>query len=266
MAHPVSNRTCRTCDRHIRCGDFRRRGSSRVAGDRQRWAHRAKDRRDAFRISNRRAVRAFRCRPATRAGATRLRYATLARYGDLAGVSLDAEVSCNGARFRENLLFTHRGLSGPAILQISSYWDGREPIHIDLLPDRDGAAWLRAEHASSARLDTLLGQHLPKRFAQQWSEAQDATLPMSQLSDARLQALGRLLNDWPLLPSGTLGYNKAEVTLGGIDTRELSSKTMAANKVPGLFFVGEVVDVTGHLGGHNFQWAWASGHAAGLAA
>ena len=191
---------------------------------------------------------------------------TLARYGDLAGVSLDAEVSCNGARFRENLLFTHRGLSGPAILQISSYWDGREPIHIDLLPDRDGAAWLRAEHASSARLDTLLGQHLPKRFAQQWSEAQDATLPMSQLSDDRLQALGRLLNDWPLLPSGTLGYNKAEVTLGGIDTRELSSKTMAANKVPGLFFVGEVVDVTGHLGGHNFQWAWASGHAAGLAA
>jgi len=192
--------------------------------------------------------------------------ATLARYGDLAGVSLDAEVSCNGGRFRENLLFTHRGLSGPAILQISSYWNGREPIHIDLLPDRDGAAWLRAEHASSARLHAVLGQHLPKRFAQQWSEAQDATQPMSRLSDARVQALGMSLNDWPLLPSGTLGYNKAEVTLGGVDTRELSSKTMEAARVPGLFFIGEVVDVTGHLGGYNFQWAWASGHAAGLAA
>lgn len=191
---------------------------------------------------------------------------TLARYDHLAGVSLDVEVSCNGGRFRENLLFTHRGLSGPAILQISSYWNGKEPIHIDLLPGRDGAAWLRAEQASSARLDTILGQHWPKRFAQQWSAAQDATLPMNQLSDVRLQALGALLNDWPLLPSGTLGYNKAEVTLGGVDTRELSSKTMEATRVPGLFFIGEVVDVTGHLGGYNFQWAWASGHAAGCAA
>ncbi len=192
--------------------------------------------------------------------------AMLARYGDLAGVSLDADVSCNGARFHESLLFTHRGLSGPAILQISSYWNGREPIRIDVLPGRDGASWLRAERASPMRLDTLLAQHLPKRFVQQWSAAHDACVPIHQLSDARLRVLGGLLNDWPLLPSGTLGYNKAEVTLGGVDTRELSSKTMETTHVPGLYFIGEVVDVTGHLGGHNFQWAWASGHAAGGAA
>jgi predicted Rossmann fold flavoprotein len=191
---------------------------------------------------------------------------TLERYGELAGVSLDASVSCGGARFRENVLFTHRGLSGPAILQISSYWNGREPICIDLLPQCDCTAWLRSKRESTARLDTLLGQRLPKRFAQQWSVAHDAVAPLSELSDARIEELGATLARWRVLPSGTLGYNKAEVTLGGVDTRELSSKTMAASEVPGLFFIGEVVDVTGHLGGHNFQWAWASGHAAGLAA
>ena len=191
---------------------------------------------------------------------------TLDRYGDLAGVSLDAAVSCNGARFRENLLFTHRGLSGPAILQISSYWDGREPICIDLFAGCDPTAWLRSKRASPARLDTLLAQRLPKRFAQQWSAAHDAVAPLSELSEARIEELGAALGRWCVFPSGTLGYNKAEVTLGGVDTRELSSKTMAASKVRGLFFIGEVVDVTGHLGGHNFQWAWASGHAAGIVA
>ncbi len=191
---------------------------------------------------------------------------TLDRYGDLAGVSLDASVSCGGARFRENVLFTHRGLSGPAILQISSYWNGGDAISIDLLPETDGIAWLRSRRDSAARLDTLLAQHLPKRFAQQWSAAHGAILPLSELPDARIDEIGAALGRWSVIPSGTLGYNKAEVTLGGVDTRELSSKTMASSKVPGLFFIGEVVDVTGHLGGHNFQWAWASGNAAGLVA
>lgn len=191
---------------------------------------------------------------------------TLGRYGDLAGVSVDASVSCGGAVFRENVLFTHRGLSGPAILQTSSYWNGRDPICIDLLPGCDAVAWLRSKREASARLDTLLAQRLPKRFAQQWAKAHAAAAPLGELSDARVEEIGAALSRWCVLPSGTLGYNKAEVTLGGVDTRELSSKTMASSKVPGLFFIGEVVDVTGHLGGHNFQWAWASGHAAGLAA
>jgi predicted Rossmann fold flavoprotein len=188
---------------------------------------------------------------------------TLSRYGDLSGISVDAAVSCAGGRFRENLLFTHRGLSGPAILQISSYWNGKEPLSIDLLPDIDATEWLVGERASPARLDNLLAQRLPKRLAQQWCVAHQAVAPMHQLETERLAELAAQLHDWAVLPSGTLGYNKAEVTLGGVDTRELSSKTMAATRMPGLYFIGEVVDVTGHLGGYNFQWAWASGHAAG---
>jgi len=187
----------------------------------------------------------------------------LARYGDLSGVSVDAEVACNGGRFRENLLFTHRGLSGPAILQISSYWDGRSPLSIDLLPGTDAHAWLAAHRQSDARLPNLLAERLPKRFAQAWCAAHDAAVPVRQLSQERLRDVAARLGAWEVLPSGTLGYNKAEVTLGGVDTRGLSSKTMAAADVPGLYFVGEVVDVTGWLGGYNFQWAWASGHAAG---
>jgi len=190
----------------------------------------------------------------------------LARYGDLAGISIDAEIAFGAARFRENLLFTHRGLSGPAILQISSYWDGRAPLAIDLLPDGDALAWLAAHRASGARLDTLLSERLPRRFAQQWCTAHDAARPLREFSDATLSALAAHLNRWEVLPSGTLGYAKAEVTSGGIDTRDLASRTMAARTVPGLYFVGEAVDVTGWLGGYNFQWAWASGHAAGAAA
>jgi len=193
--------------------------------------------------------------------------ASLERYGDLSGVSIDAEVSCNGGRFRENLLFTHRGLSGPAILQISSYWHGGDRIHIDLLPGLDASAWLRSEREVSAGVAGLLAQRLPQRFAQQWTEQLcgevPAAGPLRSLGEKRLAEIGAALNDWTILPSGTLGYNKAEVTLGGVDTRELSSKTMAAQDVPGLYFIGEVVDVTGHLGGHNFQWAWSSGFAAG---
>jgi len=190
----------------------------------------------------------------------------LAAYGDLAGVSVDARVSCNGGCFRENLLFTHRGLSGPAILQISSYWTGGMPLAIDLLPDDDAVAWLEGESASAAHLPSLLAQRLPKRLAQQWCAAHDAVVPVKALSGSRLRALAGALHDWRVLPSGTLGYQKAEVTLGGVDTRALSSKTMAASAVPGLHFIGEVVDVTGWLGGYNFQWAWASGVAAGDAA
>jgi predicted Rossmann fold flavoprotein len=194
--------------------------------------------------------------------------ALLARYGDLSGVSVDGEAWCDGGRFRESLLFTHRGLSGPSILQVSSYWQANnaaEPIHIDLLPGIDAREWLAQERRSKSLLSTVLSQRLPKRFAQQWCDAHGADKPVVQLSDRALDDVAKQLTDWTVQPSGTLGYNKAEVTLGGVDTRGLSSKTMESTPVKGLFFIGEGVDVTGHLGGFNFQWAWASGHAAGEA-
>jgi len=193
----------------------------------------------------------------------------LERHGDLSGVSLPAEASCGKGRFRESLLFTHRGLSGPAILQVSSYWqhaEAREPIRIDLLPGTDVRAWFTRERRSRATLASLLAERLPRRFAQQWAEAHGATVAIAELPDRALDEHARALSAWEVQPAGTLGYNKAEVTLGGVDTRGLSSKTMGANDVPGLFFIGEGVDVTGHLGGFNFQWAWASGRAAGEAA
>jgi predicted Rossmann fold flavoprotein len=194
--------------------------------------------------------------------------AFIERYGALAGLSLDAEVSCAGGRFREALLFTHRGLSGPAILQVSSYWQQArcaEPIHIDLLPEVDARAWLASVRGSRAPLATLLAERVPKRFAQHWCAEHALEAPVAQLSDRALDDAARALADWTVRPSGTLGYNKAEVTLGGVDTRELSSKTMEATKVKGLYFIGEAVDVTGHLGGFNFQWAWSSAHAAATA-
>ncbi len=191
---------------------------------------------------------------------------TLARYGGLSGISVDAEVSCGEGRFRENLLFTHRGLSGPAILQISSYWDGRSVVAIDLLPGQGATAWLRAHAGPDARFDNVLAERLPKRFAHRWCAAHGVAGPIRALGDERLKAIGARLNRWEIMPSGTLGYNKAEVTAGGVDTRNLSSKTMAATTIPDLYFIGEVVDVTGWLGGYNFQWAWASGHAAGQVA
>jgi predicted Rossmann fold flavoprotein len=165
-------------------------------------------------------------------------------------------------------LLTHRGLSGPSILQISSYWQNgsaKNPIHIDVLPGQDAAAWLVDERDSKQLLSNLLAERLPKRFAQQWCMAHNLDLPMNQYTEKKLREVAAALHDWRILPSGTLGYNKAEVTLGGVDTRELSSKTMEAVNAPGLYFIGEVVDVTGHLGGFNFQWAWASAVAAGLA-
>ena len=181
------------------------------------------------------------------------------KYSDLSGVSTEVMVSANGASFRESMLITHRGLSGPAILQASSYWNQGAPIHIDLAPDRDVLSSLQKDPArNTAQVRSALIAILPKRFATRWMELHErATWNNSSLEDFE-----RELHDWNLIPGGTEGYEKAEVTTGGVDTDELSSKTMETRKVKGLFFIGEVVDVTGHLGGFNFQWAWASGHAA----
>ncbi len=187
----------------------------------------------------------------------------LVRFGALSGVSVDVEARCGEGRFRESLLFTHRGLSGPAILQVSSYWEGRAPIMIDLLPGTDTTAWLTARRAGNPRLDNLLAERLPKRVAQQWCAAQDLAQPLRELGPSRLRAAAEALRAWPVRPSGTLGYNKAEVTLGGVETAGLSSATMASRALPALFFIGEAVDVTGWLGGYNFQWAWSSGFTAG---
>lgn len=187
----------------------------------------------------------------------------LSLFADLSGITIDAAVSCNGATFRENLLLTHRGLSGPAILQISSYWKHGDRLHINLLPELDAQQWLQEQKNSTIVLTNLLAQYLPKRFIQKWCETISPIKPMNQYSEKELHFIANQLHDWQITPSGTVGYKKAEVTLGGVDTDELSSKTMEAKNVPGLYFIGEVVDVTGHLGGFNFQWAWASGHAAG---
>ncbi|MEP1931932.1 MAG: NAD(P)/FAD-dependent oxidoreductase [Roseibium sp.] len=185
--------------------------------------------------------------------------------GRLAGVSLDAVVSFQKTVFREGLLFTHRGLSGPSILQISSYWEEGKPVTVNLLPDADIYVKLRAARSDNPKQDlkTVLGQLLPNRLADELSQAFLLKGRMADQSDKVLRRAANQLNAWQLTPVGTEGYRTAEVTLGGIDTKELSSKTMECSKVSGLFFVGETVDVTGHLGGFNFQWAWASGHAAG---
>lgn len=192
---------------------------------------------------------------------------SLAKFGDLSGISLDATVSCGDGEFREAVLLTHRGLSGPAILQISSYWQAgsaKDPIHVNVLPGAQLAA-LKDKRQSKAQLHNLLAEVLPRRFADSWCLAHQLTKPANELSDSAFNSALEQLRDWRIKPSGTLGYNKAEVTLGGVDTRTLSSKTMAVTNQPNLYFIGEVVDVTGHLGGFNFQWAWASGHAAGIA-
>ena len=184
-------------------------------------------------------------------------------FGALAGVSFDSRVRCDGGEFREHTLFTHRGLSGPAILQASSYWKPGELLTIDLLPDVDVDGLFRSREESAAELATVLGRHLPKRLAQTWTARYAASRPMRQYGKRDLEAIAARLHAWRLEPAGTEGFGKAEVTCGGIDTAGLSSKTMEARGVPGLYFIGEVVDVTGHLGGHNFQWAWASGFASG---
>jgi predicted Rossmann fold flavoprotein len=198
---------------------------------------------------------------------------TLSRLAPLAGISLEVEACCRGPLFREAALITHRGLSGPAILQVSNYWqaqaygDGeRDPVSLDLLPGVDAGHWL-LEHASERTLlPNLLSERLPRRFAHAWCELHGWTKPMNAFRHAELRAIAATLAAWKLAPSGTQGYAKAEVTLGGVDTHALSSRTMEARAHPGLHFVGEVMDVTGHLGGYNFQWAWSSGVACGQAA
>jgi predicted Rossmann fold flavoprotein len=189
-------------------------------------------------------------------------------YADLTGVSLDVVVSFGKQSFRENMLVTHRGLSGPAILQISSYWQHGEPLHINLLPNLDMQTLLAEQKTSKKLLSNYLAQWFPKSFSDVWSaeltvHQQIENKPLNQYNDRERKQIAEQLHDWQVIPSGTAGYGKAEVTCGGIDTRALSSKTMECIEVPGLYFIGEVVDVTGWLGGYNFQWAWASGYAAG---
>jgi len=181
----------------------------------------------------------------------------------LAGVSFDAAVTCGPHRFRGGILFTHRGLSGPAALQASLYWAPGQALVIDLLPGTDILAVMSAKRRSRMELRTLLAAHLPKRFAEAWCRRMAASKPLDQTSDRELRKMADLLHAWQVVPAGTEGYETAEVTAGGVDTDELSSKTMEAKKVSGLYFIGEVVDVTGQLGGYNLHWAWASGYAAG---
>ncbi|MCR5864274.1 NAD(P)/FAD-dependent oxidoreductase [Aquincola sp. J276] len=197
---------------------------------------------------------------------------TWAPFSALAGLSLEVHIDAGSGRkrtrFLEDLLFTHRGLSGPAVLQISSFWRPGEPITIDLAPGRDLAAELKAAKARSKRqLGNELAAQLPQRLADTWLQRQglDATLAMPQARDRDLEALGASLGGWQLLPDGSEGWRKAEVTAGGVDTRELNQQTMESRLQPGLHFIGEVTDVTGWLGGYNFQWAWASAAACAAA-
>jgi predicted Rossmann fold flavoprotein len=186
----------------------------------------------------------------------------------LSGIGVDATATANGRTFREQMLFTHRGLSGPAILQVSSYWREGDPITVNLLPDADAIALLKRarEKTPKLQLQTVLAEHLPRRLAQMLAEDIALSGMIGDASDKKLAAAADALAHWTLKPTGSEGYRTAEVTLGGVDTRDLDSATMAARGVPGLYVVGEVVDVTGWLGGYNFQWAWASGWAAGQVA
>lgn len=186
-------------------------------------------------------------------------------YKALSGVSADTITSFEGSAFRENILFTHKGLSGPAILQISSYWRPGREISIDFLPDLDGFDYLKSMQTQTpkAELKTALSHKLTKSLAHQLCDIWRYDKPMNQYNDLQLSAMATQLKAWEIRPAGTEGYKTAEVTIGGIDTDELSSKTMVCKKHGNLYFIGESVDVTGHLGGFNFQWAWASGYAAG---
>jgi len=203
----------------------------------------------------------------TRAGLVPLTFGEneLAQYRDLTGIGLPVEAGSNSHRFAGPMLFTHRGISGPAILQISSYWQAGQDLQVNLLPAGNVFEWLadRQRNRPDAELKTVLGELFPKRLVQRLCELALGNQPLRQYRAPELQAIVERLQRWEFHPSGTESYRTAEVTLGGVNTDELSSATMASKKVRDLYFIGEVVDVTGHLGGFNFQWAWASGHAAG---
>jgi predicted Rossmann fold flavoprotein len=192
---------------------------------------------------------------------------TLERLRPLAGIAVDADVSCGKTRFLEAMLFTHRGISGPSILQISSYWREGDEIGIAMLPQVDVFEALRAARAQNGKqaAQTVLSAFLPKKLAQAIAEQLGASKNLADMPDREFRRVEEAVNGWRIKPSGSEGYRTAEVTLGGVDTRDLDSKTMAAKSVPGLYFIGEVVDVTGWLGGYNFQWAWSSGWCAGQA-
>jgi predicted Rossmann fold flavoprotein len=190
-----------------------------------------------------------------------------ARFEGLSGVSIDTEISCGKQSFRENILFTHKGLSGPAVLQISSYWQPGNTITVRCLPDLDLYGDLKHQQANSPNkhLINILKLHFPERVIEKFCASHDLNKPLQQYKHSDLEYIADLFQKWAFIPSGTEGYKKAEVTLGGVDTDEISSKTFEAKKVTGLYFIGEVLDVTGHLGGFNFQWAWASGYCCGQA-
>jgi predicted Rossmann fold flavoprotein len=189
------------------------------------------------------------------------------RFDGLSGVSMDSDISCHGQSFRENILFTHKGLSGPGVLQISSYWQPGNTITVNCLPDLDLTEHLKKAQQKSPNkhLIKILKNHFPERTIKAFCDPLDTSLPLQNYKHSELEDIASLFQQWHFIPSGTEGYKKAEVTLGGVNTGEISSKTFEAKKVKGLFFIGEVLDVTGHLGGFNFQWAWASGHCCGKA-
>lgn len=189
----------------------------------------------------------------------------LTQIAELSGISLDSITTAENSDFRENILFTHRGLSGPAILQASNYWQPGQPLKINLFPEVDLGDYLTElrQQRPKLGLKTVLAEQISRRVAERWCEVWLTDKPMAELSDADIKKVVEHCQPWTVWPAGTEGYRTAEVTYGGIDTDALSSKTMECKDYPGLFFIGEVVDVTGHLGGHNFQWAWASAHAAG---
>ena len=203
----------------------------------------------------------------TRAGLVPLTFdgTMLDKCKTLSGLSVEADVICGKKKFSEGLLFTHRGLSGPSILQISSYWRAEEKITVDLAPQLNVSSYLKEHKQNNPKqhINNVLSEILPRRLAQSICDELSCSGPLGALSHAMLDDLGRTINQWHIAPTGTEGYRTAEVTLGGVDTKELSSQTMQSLKNPGLFFIGEVVDVTGHLGGFNFQWAWSSGYVAG---
>ncbi|MFZ3065623.1 MAG: NAD(P)/FAD-dependent oxidoreductase [Nitrospirota bacterium] len=184
-------------------------------------------------------------------------------FKELSGISINSIVSCNKKHFQGNILFTHRGLSGPAILNISLYWNIGDSININLMPDSDIHEIFLTKRKSKIKLSNLLSQYFPDRFSRAFCDAYTVSKPLNQYTEKELQNIAHQIHNWKIQPSGTEGFKKAEVTLGGIDTKQLSSKTMESKQIPGLYFTGEVADITGQLGGYNLHWAWASGYAAG---